>query len=165
AADEKDALQSIEIAFEAVRAVWSGSEVQAGGAVQRWKGLAQRIPVAGAGAGWLDAVRANWTFESLMMRHALRMAVVGGGDVLLMYKLHLSHGVWLAMTSLIVLQPHGSGTLLKTAQRVGGTIGGGFLAAGLAAVIHTDTGVIAVITVTSVLTLATYAVDYGWYSF
>jgi uncharacterized membrane protein YccC len=48
---------------------------------------------------------------------------------------------------------------------VGGTIGGGFLAALLAAVIHTEAGVIAVITVTSVLTLATYAVDYGWYSF
>jgi uncharacterized membrane protein YccC len=165
AADERDALQSIEIAFEAVRAVWSGSEVQASGAVQRWKGLVQRSPATNPGAGWLDALRANWTFESLMMRHALRMAVVGGVDVLLMYKLHLSHGVWLAMTSLIVLQPHGSGTLLKTAQRVGGTIGGGFLAAGLAAVIHTDAGVIAVITVTSVLTLATYAVDYGWYSF
>ena len=165
AANEKDALQNIEIAFEAVRAVWSGSEMQASGAVQRWKGLAQRSPVANAGASWLDAVRANWTFESLMMRHALRMAVVGGVDVLLMYKLHLSHGVWLAMTSLIVLQPHGSGTLLKLAQRVGGTIGGGFLAALLAAEIHTEAGVIVVITVTSVLTLATYAVDYGWYSF
>jgi uncharacterized membrane protein YccC len=165
AADEKDALQNVEIAFEAVRAVWSGSEVGASGAVERWKGLAQRGPVADAGSGWLDAVRANWTFESLMMRHALRMAVVGGVDVLLMHRLHLSHGVWLAMTSLIVLQPHGSGTLLKTAQRVGGTIAGGFLAALLTAVIHTDTGVIAVITVTSVLTMATFSVDYGWYSF
>ena len=165
AADEKDVLQNIEIAFEAVRAVWSGSEVGASGAVERWKGLAQRSPAAGAGASGLDAVRANWTFESLMMRHALRMAVVGGVDVLLMYRLHLSHGVWLAMTSLIVLQPHGSGTLLKLAQRVGGTIGGGFLAALLAAEIHTEAGVIVVITVTSVLTLATYAVDYGWYSF
>ena len=165
AADEKDVLQNIEIAFEAVRAVWSGSEVRSGGAVERWKGLAQRSPAAGAGASGLDAVRANWTFESLMMRHALRMAVVGGVDVLLMYRLHLSHGVWLAMTSLIVLQPHGSGTLLRLAQRVGGTIGGGFLAALLAAEIHTEGGVIVVITVTSVLTLATYAVDYGWYSF
>ncbi len=164
-ADEKDVLQNIEIAFEAVRAVWSGSEVGASRAVQRWQGLERRSPAADAGAGWLDAVRANWTFESLMMRHALRMAVVGGVDVLLMYRLHLSHGVWLAMTSLIVLQPHGSGTLLKLAQRVGGTIGGGFLAALLAAVIHTEAGVIVVITVTSVLTLATYAVDYGWYSF
>ena len=165
AADEKDALQNIEIAFEAVRAVWSGSEVRAGGAVERWKGLAQGSPVAGAGASGMDALRANWAFESLMMRHALRMAVVGGVDVLLMYRLHLSHGVWLAMTSLIVLQPYGSGTLRRTAQRVGGTIGGGFLAALLAALIHTETGVIVVITVTSVLSLATYALDYGWFSF
>ena len=50
-------------------------------------------------------------------------------------------------------------------QRVGGTIAGGVLAALLAAAIPSEAGVIAVITVTSVLTLATYAVDYGWYCF
>jgi len=39
------------------------------------------------------------------------------------------------------------------------------LAALLAASVHSQEGLIAVITVTSVLTLATYAVDYAWYSF
>jgi hypothetical protein len=39
------------------------------------------------------------------------------------------------------------------------------LAALLAASVHNEGGIIAVITVTSVLTLATYAVDYGWYCF
>jgi uncharacterized membrane protein YccC len=100
-----------------------------------------------------------------MMRHALRMAVVGAVDVLLMNRLQLAHGFWLAMTSIIVLQPHSSGTLRKSLQRVGGTIGGGILAALLTAVIHSYAGVIAVIAVCSVLTLATYAIDYGWYSF
>ena len=69
------------------------------------------------------------------------------------------------MTSIIVLQPYGSGTKRKSAERVGGTIGGGIVAALLAASIHNQWGVIAVITVTSVLTLATYSVDYGWYCF
>jgi Fusaric acid resistance protein-like len=69
------------------------------------------------------------------------------------------------MTSIIVLQPYGSGTLRKSVQRVGGTIAGGVLAALLAAAVHTEAGVVAVITVTSVLTLATYAVDYAWYCF
>ena len=45
AADEKNVLLNIEVAFEAVRAVWSGSEVGASGAVERWKGLAQRDPL------------------------------------------------------------------------------------------------------------------------
>jgi hypothetical protein len=48
---------------------------------------------------------------------------------------------------------------------VGGTIAGGVLAALLAAAVHSEGGIIAVITVTSVLTLATYAVDYAWYCF
>jgi hypothetical protein len=48
---------------------------------------------------------------------------------------------------------------------VGGTIAGGVLAAVLAAWVHSEAGIIAVITVTSVFTLATYAVDYAWYCF
>jgi uncharacterized membrane protein YccC len=120
-------------------------------------------------ASWLgaplEAVRTNWTWESVMMRHALRMAVVAGVDVVLIQVLHVSHGFWLAMTSIIVLQPYGSGTLRRGVQRVGGTIAGGLLAALLVAWVHSEWGIIAVITVTSVLTLATYAVDYGWYCF
>ncbi|MCU1321943.1 MAG: putative integral rane protein [Acidobacteriaceae bacterium] len=163
--EERDALQNIEIAFESVRAVWTGAEIRAGGAAERWEGLARRSAAAETGAGWTDAVRANWTRESLMMRHALRVAVVGAVDVLLMQRLHVSHGSWLAMTSIIVLQPYGSGTLRKSFERVGGTIAGGVLAALLAVSIHSQIGIIAVVTVTSALTLATYAVDYAWYSF
>jgi uncharacterized membrane protein YccC len=163
--EEQDALQNIEIAFEAIRAMWSGVEVRAGAAAERWEGVARRSGAVKAGAGWRDAVRANWTRQSLMMRHALRMAVVGAVDVLLMRLVHGSHGSWLGMTSIIVLQPYGSGTLRKSFQRVAGTIAGGVLAALLAVSIHSQTGIIAVITLTSVLTLATYAVDYAWYSF
>jgi uncharacterized membrane protein YccC len=158
-ADERDVLQNIEIAFEAVRAVWSGMEARA----------AKLLPTSAASeqsAGrWLEALRANWTLDSVMMRHSLRVALVAGIDVALMRMTHVSHGSWLAMTSIIVLQPYGSGTLRKGVQRVGGTIAGGILAAALAASIHSQTGVIVVITITSVMTLATYAVDYAWYSF
>jgi uncharacterized membrane protein YccC len=170
--EERDALQNIEIAFESVHAVWSGSELRASAAVERWKGLEKRNASASIEAGWtshpafwMEAVRANWTGKSMMMRHALRVAVVGAVDVLAMRSLHVSHGSWLAMTSIIVLQPYGSGTLRKSFQRVAGTIAGGVLAALLAAAIHSQAGIIAVITVTSVLTLATFAVDYAWYSF
>ena len=93
------------------------------------------------------------------------MTVVGAVDVLLLHVLHLSHGFWLAMTSIIVLQPYQSNTLQKGIERVGGTIAGGVLAAVLAVMVASQEGIIAVITVTSVLTLATYAVDYAWYCF
>jgi uncharacterized membrane protein YccC len=101
----------------------------------------------------------------MMMRHALRMMVVGAIDVLLMRMVHVSHGSWLAMTSIIVLQPSGTGTVRRGVQRVGGTIAGGILAAIFAAAVHSQEGLIVVITITSILTLATYAIDYAWYCF
>jgi uncharacterized membrane protein YccC len=167
-AEEQDGLQNIEIAFESVRAVWSGVEFRRG--AERWTAIRQREPgEAGEMGSWLsgpvDAVRANWTWESVMMRHSLRMAVVAAVDVVLIRWLRVQHGFWLAMTSIIVLQPYGSGTLRRGLQRVGGTIAGGLLAAVLVAVVQSQAGVIAVITATSVLTLATYAVDYAWYCF
>ncbi len=36
------------------------------------------------------------------------------------YLLHIDHGYWLLMTSLIVLQPHVSGTLRRGLERIGG---------------------------------------------
>jgi uncharacterized membrane protein YccC len=100
-----------------------------------------------------------------MMRHALRILVVSAVDVLLMRVVHVTHGAWLAMTSIIVLQPSGTGTVRRGVQRVVGTIAGGVLAAIFVAAVPSQAGLIAVITVTSIFTLATYAVNYGWYAF
>ena len=172
AQDQRDALLNVEVAFESVRALWSGVEFRA--SASEADRAARRSLLSSAGAdptlrsGWqtiVDAARANWTTRSVMMRHALRMLVVGAADVLLMRTVHVRHGAWLAMTSIIVLQPYSSGTLRRGAQRVGGTIAGGVLAAILAAGLHSEAGLIAAITITSVLTLATYAVDYAWYCF
>jgi uncharacterized membrane protein YccC len=172
AQDQRDALLNVEVAFEAVRALWSGVEFRA--SASEADRVARRSLLSTSGAdpmlrsGWqtmVDAARANWTPRSVMMRHALRILVVGAVDVLLMRMVHVRHGVWLAMTSIIVLQPYSSGTVRRGVQRVGGTIAGGVLAAILAATLHSETGLIVAITITSVLTLATYAIDYAWYCF
>jgi uncharacterized membrane protein YccC len=170
--DERDALLNVEVAFEAVRALWSGVEPRltptASVSTARRSLLANQSAIAKSGSNWraiVDAARANWTPRSMMMRHALRMLVVGAVDVLLMHMVHVSHGAWLAMTSIIVLQPSGTGTVRRGVQRVVGTIAGGILAAIFAAAVHSQEGLIAVITITSIFTLATYAIDYGWYSF
>ena len=156
-----DAQQNIDIACDAVDAVWTGVETQAA----RQRSVAATWPKAARSRAWADALRANWTLDSVMMRHALRMMVVGAADVLLLHWLHISHGFWLGMTSIIVLQPYQSKTLKRGVERVGGTIAGGVLAAALAVLIPSQAGIIAVVTATSVLTLATYAVDYAWYCF
>jgi uncharacterized membrane protein YccC len=170
--DEQDALLNVEVAFETVRALWSGVEPRltptASVSTARRSLLANQGAPAIPGSDWqaiLDAARANWTPRSMMMRHALRMMVVGAVDVMLMRTVHVSHGAWLAMTSIIVLQPSGTGTVRRGVQRVVGTIAGGVLAAIFAAAVHSQEGLIAVITVTSILTLATYAIDYAWYCF
>ena len=159
-----EAMQNIDIAFEALRALWTGAEPRTGLLAQ----VAEDFDTQEAKSGtpsWLDALRQNWTLDSVMTRHALRTAVVGAVDVVLIRQFHISHGFWLAMTSIIVLQPYSSGTVRKSVQRVAGTVGGGFLAALLAASIHSYTGIGIVITACAILTLATYAIDYGWYSF
>jgi len=164
--EERDMLLNVEVAFETIQTLWSGIEPAASPELKR--SLLARQVKQDSGGGWramIDAAQANWTPRSIMMRHALRMLVVGAVDVLLMRTVHVSHGGWLAMTSIIVLQPTSSGTLRRGLQRVGGTIAGGVLAAILAAAVHNQEGLIVVITATSILTLATYAVDYGWYAF
>lgn len=169
--DERDALLNIEVAFEAIRALWSGVEHRAsaaGSAPRETRSLLSRPAEPTVDTGWramVEAARANWTLHSVMMRHALRMLIVGAIDVLVMRMVHISHGSWLGMTSIIVLQPSGSGTLRRGVQRVVGTVAGGVLAAIFAAGIHSQDGIIAVVTITSILTLATYAVDYAWYCF
>jgi uncharacterized membrane protein YccC len=158
---EHDALQNIEIAFDALRAVWTGIDPRPGtlGESSPAEAIDRSTP------DWIEALRQNWTTSSLMMRHALRVCVVAAIDVLIIRAFNISHGYWLAMTSIIVLQPYGFGTVRRSYQRVLGTIGGGILAALLALLVHNQPGMMAVITVCSVLTLATYAVHYGWYSF
>ncbi len=170
-ADEREAIEDMQIAFEAVRSIWSGAELRG---VAR-AGVPQELPQpdetderassANVALTWLDGLRANWTRSSVMMRHALRMGVVAAVDVVLMRFFRVQHGYWMAMTSIIVLQPYRSGTARKGAERVGGTIAGGVLAAVLAVLIHGKLGLVAAVTVLSTLTLATYAVDYAWYSF
>jgi uncharacterized membrane protein YgaE (UPF0421/DUF939 family) len=213
ARDEQEALENIQIAFESVRAIWTGLELRSSpssrpgvnaaanpvanpAAAREQQFQVQRAQAAKAPLGkdgadralgsraaegpetadsdlrllplygrWVEALRTNWTKDSVMMRHALRMGVVGAIDIVLMRLTHVRHGTWLAMTSIIVLQPYGSGTVRKGMQRVGGTIAGGLLAAVLATGIHGQVGLIAMITVASMLTLATYAVNYAWYCF
>jgi uncharacterized membrane protein YccC len=116
-------------------------------------------------SNWRDDLQANWTMQSAALRHTLRVTIVGMVDVVVMRAIHINHGFWLPMTSIVLLQPYSAGTKRKSMQRVTGTILGGFLAAVLAAALPDQTWMIAAITVLATLTVATFAVDYAVYSF
>ena len=113
----------------------------------------------------LDQLAANFTFSSLTLRHAVRVSVVCGVDVALILLLHIDHGYWLLLTSLIVLQPHVSGTLRRGLERVGGTVGGGILAALLAIVLHSQLAIAAVLFPLALLSIAVMPVSYAAFAF
>jgi uncharacterized membrane protein YccC len=116
--------------------------------------------------GWdFDQLAANFTGKSLVLRHAARVALVCGVDVVLITLLHIDHGYWLLMTSLIVLQPHVSGTLRRGLERVGGTVGGGILAALLAVALHSQMATAAVLFPLALLALAFLPVSYAAFAF
>jgi uncharacterized membrane protein YccC len=116
--------------------------------------------------GWsLDALAANLTPRSLTLRHAARVALVCTLDVALILLLHIDHGYWLLLTSLIVLQPHVSGTMRRGMERIGGTVAGGILAALLAVALHSQLTTAAVLFVLALLSMAILPVSYAAFSF
>ena len=166
AAAERDCVLSLEVVYEAVRAIWTGAEPRATRAAALRSTFA--APTADERSSpqlWLEALEANFTTRSVMFRHALRLATVTAVDVVILHLIHLNHGYWLPMTSLIVLQPYTGETWRRSGDRVGGTVAGAVLAAVLAATLPTETGIMIAICVGAAFTLATYAVDYAWYCF
>jgi len=112
-----------------------------------------------------DQLRANFTGRSLLLRHAARVALVCGLDVAIIFMLNINHGYWLLMTSLIVLQPHVSGTMRRGLERIGGTVAGGILAALLAVALHSQLATAAVLFPLALLSLAILPVSYAAYAF
>jgi uncharacterized membrane protein YccC len=165
AAVERDCLLSLEVAYESLRAIWTGSEPRSTQAAALRSSFAIPAATPSSPQIWWDALRANFTSRSIMFRHALRMATVTTVDVLLLHVIHITHVYWLPMTSIIVLQPYTGETWRRSGDRVGGTVAGAVLAALLAATVPSETGIIAVISIGCVFTLAVYAVDYAWYCF
>jgi uncharacterized membrane protein YccC len=116
--------------------------------------------------GWnLDMLAANFTRNSLTLRHAVRVALVCALDVAIIILFHIDHGYWLLLTSLIVLQPHVSGTLRRGLERIGGTVGGGILAAFLALALHSQLATAAVLFPLALLSLAILPVSYAAFAF
>ena len=170
----RDCALNFQVSYEAVRAIWTGAEPRGADAslFRPRSGVAVKgaSPPQATYKNWMDTLRANLTLQSIMFRHALRLASVVTLDVILMYLLrnvftHYTHGYWLAMTSIIVLQPYTGETVRKSSQRVAGTIAGGLLAALLASAIHSELGLLTVIGVGTTFCVAMYAVDYAWYCF
>jgi len=160
-----DSLLNFEVAYEAIRAIWTGTEPRHKEAMLFRDPIPTRVSTRVSSMLWLDTLRANFSLNSIMFRHALRLAAVVAIDVLLLRFIHITHGYWLAMTSLIVLQPYTGETVRVSSARVAGTVAGGFVAALCAGMVHSPLGIIAVVSIGSLFAVSLYAIDYAWYCF
>ena len=70
-----------------------------------------------------------WSWDSVILRQALRVSVVCGAGILIAASMHLHHGYWIPMTSVIVMRPHLAATWTRSLERTLGSAAGGALAA------------------------------------
>jgi uncharacterized membrane protein YccC len=73
-------------------------------------------------------LRANVALDSVLLRHAVRAAVLVGGSDLVVRLAGYDRGYWVPLTALMVLRPDFATTFQRAAMRVAGTIVGLLLA-------------------------------------
>jgi uncharacterized membrane protein YccC len=88
----------------------------------------------------ISALRANASPRSAIFRHAMRVAIVTALDAVIVVRFRLPHGIWLPLTSLVILQPDYAGTLTRALHRSAGTIAGAAVAGALLAYVHGTVG-------------------------
>ncbi len=102
--------------------------------------------------------------DSLLLRHALRLAVVTTVAVALAETFHLRRGYWLTITVVVMLQPYTSATTNRALQRVLGTVLGGVLTALLGAAFHDPRAILVLSFLFAAACIALLPVNYAAYS-
>jgi uncharacterized membrane protein YccC len=108
----------------------------------------------------LAPLRSVLALDSLVLRHALRVAIVTAVAVWLAGALHLARGYWVTITAVIILQPYTGVTTQRAVQRVIGTVLGGILTAGLGAVFHDIRAILVMSFVFAAVSVALLPVNY-----
>ncbi|MGZ3459779.1 MAG: FUSC family protein, partial [Archangium sp.] len=112
----------------------------------------------------LEPLRENLSLSSVVLRHALRVGLITTIAVCLASGFRYSHGYWITITVLTVMQPYTGSTFLKGLQRVVGTVVGGILAAAVAAWLHDPHAILVLVFFTVALSVAVISVNYGLYT-
>ncbi|UKJ08669.1 FUSC family protein [Solitalea lacus] len=72
---------------------------------------------------WRNTI-SEFTADSELFRHSLRLAVIAVLGIFLFYFFDIPRGYWISLTIMVVLQPDYSSTRLKAWDRLLGTLGG-----------------------------------------
>lgn len=112
----------------------------------------------------LFSVRAVIHADSVVLHHALRLAIITSVAVLVARLMHLNHDYWVTLTAVVILQPYSGATTQKAMQRVVGTILGGIVAAALSALFHSFVAVTVLVAIFTALCVALLPLNYGAYA-
>jgi uncharacterized membrane protein YccC len=113
----------------------------------------------------LSPLRAELHPQSLILRHALRMAISVSFAYLLTRLLHIPYGYWMTMTVVIIQQPYVATTWTRALERVLGSVLGGGLAALLGMVFHSQATLLLLIFPLAMATMAFRPVNYTLFVF
>jgi uncharacterized membrane protein YccC len=125
---------------------------------------AQEVEDPEAGPTWLAPLRAVLSWDSVVLRFALRVGLVTAAAVALTAALDLKRGYWITITAVMILQPYTGATSVRAVQRVLGTVVGGVLTAGLAALFHAPLAIFALVFVFALLSVALLPLNYAAFS-
>jgi uncharacterized membrane protein YccC len=127
-------------------------------------GLPTTLDVSMTGSR-LDPLRDAFAPESVVWRHALRVAVVAALAVALTHRFALPRGYWVTITAIAVLQPHMPETFLKATQRIAGTVAGSVVAAIVAATLHDPFAIMLLTLVLATVSVSVIQLNYALFSF
>jgi uncharacterized membrane protein YccC len=111
----------------------------------------------------IGPIEENLTWRSATLRHAVRVSLVVTAALAVTLLRHGPYTHWLTITLVLVMQPFFATTWQRTLERVGGTLLGGAVAAGLSAALHTKLHLAGLLPVLGALALAVRQVSYGVY--
>lgn len=112
----------------------------------------------------LGLLRAILAPDSLILRYALRVAVVTTIAVAITELTHVKRGYWMTITVIVILQPYTGATTHRALQRVIGTVLGALLTAALGALFHDPRAVLVLAFLFAAACVALLPVNYAAYS-
>jgi uncharacterized membrane protein YccC len=129
------------------------------------EGLARPRYEHRAPAQALITLRANLSWQSGVLRHAVRLTATVTACMIIYRLSGLQHGYWMALTALLVLRQDYATTAVRGVSRIVGTILGAVLATIVVALLHPDTtGLAVMFGIAAFLAFVIVRVNYGLFS-
>ena len=111
----------------------------------------------------LQQLRSNLTWDSAILRHATRAAVLTMAAVAVTLRWWSPYVHWLTITVALTMQPYFAATWQRALERVGGTVLGGAIGGGLAFIPSTPVNNAAMLIPLCVIGFSVRQVSYGAY--